>query len=278
MARATRSEEYDSEYVQVGLPNKPELSKLVQLALGSECTMSKFAEKCETSLSTISRIVNPDYEIKNPVSPILIRKICDYSADRQQVTLDILMKANGMKSREEISNERYEERDRKERELREAIMSAILGRLEAQNLRYWQLQPGSAGMGGIVPSRFDLDIRSDYLCMIQGMEPRFFNFMLDRTSFMERESSWNNGSSRVTRYTSLFLMDCWESDILRDYWNFIVFTKKEVFDTMKSQLKELKFNSLISLMLIDPESGSITEEFVLPRNTKGPVKGLFGTD
>jgi hypothetical protein len=47
---------------------------------------------------------------------------------------------------------------------------------------------------------------------------------------------------------------------------------------MKSQLKELKFNSLISLMLIDPESGSITEEFVLPRNTKEPVKGLFGTE
>ncbi len=272
MPRIIRGKYRDDDYEQVGLPNKPELSRLVKIAIGDD-TMSKMAEACDTSLSTISRIVNPDYAIKEPINPELIRKIALYAADKPGIDLDALMKANGYQSRDEIANIRFEERDRLEREINSSIRSAITGSFKNNGYRYWEMQ-NSSKMYGIVPSRFDLDVRSDYLFMIQGIEPRFFNFCIDRTSFSERKDE-ELSLNRVARYTSLFLMDTWESDILRDYWNIIVFTRKVVFDTFKSQLQEIKVNGHISMLLIDLEEEKIVEEYVMPRNNGKDVKGLF---
>lgn len=275
MSRSGRSEYYDEEYAQVGLPNKPELSRLVKESIGSR-TMSAFAELCDTSQSTLSRLINPEYEMKNPVSPALIRKVAENSASNDEEILKKLMEANGMDTRENISNRKFEERDRQEKELYESIKSTIITQLEAKKHSVWELQQSSMRGGGIVPSRFDFDIRSDLLLMVQGKDPRFLNFIIDRTTYYTgRQEDFFSGTNRVSRYTSLFLMDCWESDILRDYWNTIVFTKASIYEQFVKPLSVVEVNGYISVLLIDPDNKKIVKEYNMTRKDGNKVKSFF---
>ena len=46
------------EYVQVRTPDKIDIAHLVNIAKGPDRTMAQFADECQISASTLSRIVN----------------------------------------------------------------------------------------------------------------------------------------------------------------------------------------------------------------------------
>ena len=93
-----------NDYVQAFVPDKDELAELIVLARGDDRSMAEFARVCKVkSASTFSRIINRG--IDKPVSDELLIAVARNAADKQKVTLDLLMRANGKIPKEEMTGE-----------------------------------------------------------------------------------------------------------------------------------------------------------------------------
>ena len=102
MERFIKDEESGVEYVHVTPPNRKALAECLQKAKGAERSMAQFAEACGTSPSTFSRIAQ---QIGNkPVDLGLLKKIAGNAANPNEVTLEMLYKANGWFPRSEIES------------------------------------------------------------------------------------------------------------------------------------------------------------------------------
>ena len=87
------------DYVQVRTPDKAALANCVNRAKGQSRTMAQFADDCQISASTLSRIVNR--KITNPLSIDIIIKIFENRAEAQdEHLLEALARANGLHPKE----------------------------------------------------------------------------------------------------------------------------------------------------------------------------------
>jgi len=80
-------------YVKVSAPDQDKLAELTLAAIGAR-TKQQFAMLCGVQPSTISRLINKSN--KGASTEELIQAIAKNAAPESGVTLDALMKANGM--------------------------------------------------------------------------------------------------------------------------------------------------------------------------------------
>ena len=253
------------EYTQAYVPDKEELADLVSKAKGTERSMAEFSRVCKVKgPSTFSRIVNR--LIDKPVSDELLIAIAENAADPVEVTLDMLMRANGKvpqnENPEHISdiNDRMCIKNRKEgiKLIRDIVVQRYL-----DDGKGVMLYPDITLAEKLPESKYSLLVPSDFSLHIQGEEPLFINYMIDDTDIHNvsiNDVKNKNSHFRylfvtvMQKYAPLFLRDAWEPETLRDVKNIIVFTEKKAYQVFCDMIKDVKFNSQISVELITPNT------------------------
>lgn len=253
------------EYVQAYVPDTEDLAGLVAKAKGPDRSMAEFSRVCKVKgPSTFSRIVNE--LIDKPVSDELLYAIAKNAADPNEVTLDMLMRANGKIPKGEFaegtpsndSRKAYKTQAAMIRKIKDIIVQSFLDKGEAV-----MLHPDLMLSQLIPESKFGLSILSDFAIHIQGKEPLYWNFIVDFTdmSWVSEKSSVITDkikreriSESMKRYAPLFLIDTWEPEILKDFENTFVFTEKKAYKAFSEMMKEMNLNTKMSVMYVGSEN------------------------
>ncbi|MCR4791147.1 MAG: hypothetical protein K5871_00195 [Lachnospiraceae bacterium] len=256
------------EYVQAYVPNTEELAMLVSKAKGPDRSMAEFSRICKVKgPSTFSRIVNE--LIDKPLSDELLKAIAANSADKQEVTLDALMRANGKVTRAEMETGVIDASSRMVLKSRREGIKLIKDTVTQNFLDKGysvMLHPDLALSEKVPRSRYALSIPSDFCLHVQGQDPLFWNFIYNDTDMHNvplKASGTDPVSmldSSMSRYAGLFLIDAWEPEVLKDYKNTFVFTEVKAFTVFLKMISKAKINTHMSVMLVDLDGLGIVQE------------------
>lgn len=253
------------EYVQAYVPDTEELAILVTMAKGSERSMAEFARICKVKgPSTFSRIVNQ--LIDKPLSDELIMAIAENAANPQEVTLDMLMSANGKIQKSMVSGgipagddrKLFKTQTKKIKEIRDIVSDHYLN-----NGHPVTIHPDLKLSDEYPLSHYGLDLQSDFALEVKGLEPKIWNFVIDFTdlSGVPHKSSRYDITSLMNetmrRYSSLFLRDAWEPESLKGFKNTIIFTEQKAYAMFRVLLKDVKTNTPISAMYVNTDAKEI---------------------
>ena len=257
-----------SEYIQAYVPSKERLAELVTKAKGPERSMAEFSRICKVkSPSTFSRIVNK--LIDKPVSDELLIAIAKNTADSDEVTLDMLMRANGKVLKDDNPEYVPDPNDRMNignhrkgiKLIRDIIVQRYLDEGKSVMLHpdieididLYKKQPDS---------KYKLYFPSHFSLTVQGEETLLVNYIIDFTDihgasikeFNEHKYNRFYFAENMNKYAPLFLRDAWEPESLRNVKNVIVFTEKKAYQEFTEIIRDIKFNSQISVELITPNT------------------------
>ena len=258
------------EYVQAYVPDTEDLAILVARAKGPERSMAEFSRVCKVKgPSTFSRIVNE--KIDKPVSDKLLYAIAENSADKQEVTLDMLMRANGKVPKDEVTGgipdndkrKAYKTQTEKIKAVKDIIVQSFLDKGE-----YVMLYPDLKLSEMIPASEHALSYPSDFSVHIQGKEPLVWNFIVDLTdmhtvSLKARADNKKHLSESMRRFAPLFLRDAWEQETLKDFENTFVFIEEKAFKVFTEMMKDVKTNTKMSVMLVDVEKKTVSDKVII---------------
>lgn len=269
------------EYVQVRTPDKAALANCVNRAKGPERTMAQFADDCQISASTLSRIVN--CKITNPLSVDIIIKIFENrAAEEDEYLLDALARANGLhpkdyaervNARNSYAHKRNEEMGRANM-MKNIIVAEVVDRgLLVERVNDMRVVRPGAEAPAIYPRRridFSLALKSE-----QGTpDVKTWSFFLypyvpnkEAEQSVARDPKYiiSNLLDKVSRW---FLMDAWYPASLSNMKTSFVFADSELFDGFVEALRKAKLNSEMTIILIDMDSYSVKEEIWIPGNYK----------
>lgn len=265
-----------NDYVQAFVPDKDELAELIVLARGDDRSMAEFARVCKVkSASTFSRITNGG--IDKPVSDELLIAVAQNAADKQKVTLDLLMRANGKIPKDEMTGEAPSGSTRKLYKIQSEKVLKIKDILVQHYLRYGHsvmIHPDLKESGKLPRSRYGLELPSDFALHVEGIDPLYWNFSVDFTKL--NVNCLNDAGAEqekllakvMNRYSSLFLLDAWDPKALKDFKNTIVFTDNLAYTAFTVITKDIKTNNMITAMYIDDEDGYIDAEYHISRKQR----------
>lgn len=264
------------EYVQAFVPDIEELAALVYAAKGANRSMAEFSRVCKAKgPSTFSRIVNQ--LIDKPLSDELLIAIAENAADPHEVTLDRLMRANGKIPKGEFSEEEptnsmlknrklFRGQSEKNKKIKDILVQHYLGHGHPVIIH-----PDLALFDKIPSSRYGLQLPSDFALHVEGIDPLYWNFIVDFTDLHDvslKSAKFDFGaafSRSMKKYSPLFLRDAWEPETLKDFKNTIIFTEEKAYVSFRILLKDAKVNNCISAMLIDDTDGYMDLEYHLTR-------------
>lgn len=265
------------EYVQVRTPDKAALANCVIRAKGPERTMAQFADDCQVSASTLSRIVNS--KITNPLSIDLIVKIFENRAiSEDDFLLEALARANGLHPKDYANrvNSRNSSAHRRNEEMSRANMmkNIIVSEVVDQGLPVKKVldarvvRPVSEAPA-IYPRRrldFSLALNEDELHSSTNMWAFFLYPYVpdqesDHTMMSDRKYIIDNLLDKVSRW---FLMDAWYPKSLANMKTSFAFIDQELFDSFLTALQNASLNSEMTVLLIDMESYRVVHEVWLP--------------
>lgn len=266
----------DQEFVQVRVPDKMNIAALLNKAKGDR-TMAQLAEACGVSASTLSRAVNG--KITKPLTVELIKAIADNSVVGDEGFFEQLMRANGMRLKEDAERmERSQMRPMEQRREMEIIAKNVISsellrrgvplkfvsrtssRWDIQS-DYWLRWTGSFAFEIetedekylwnllVFPYRFDPDERR--------MPPRYLMQRL-----MDNVSGW-------------FLIDAWEPEKFEDIKNTIVFMDSVFYDMYIDNILGAKLNGDFSIMLVGTEDETVHGEIMMPKKNGESKTTLF---
>lgn len=189
--------EESAEYVEAHIPDKEKLGMYLRMAKGAGRTMAQFAEACSVSPSTFSRILNGN--LTRPLSKEMILAILSNAADPGVVSLDQLMRANGLVPKGEMQpqgdvetgntvNGNPPKSDRSEAGILSEAKNIIVQELSA---RGYMLQMFPRLQIHMLPKgKYGLRRFSDLAIHVQGFEPKYWNFIIvdayrDGQSFLD---------------------------------------------------------------------------------------------
>lgn len=260
-----------NNYVQAFVPDKEDLAVLVSMAKGPDRSMAEFSRVCKVKgPSTFSRIVNE--LIDKPVSDELLFAIAKNAYDSNEVTLDMLMRANGKIPKEEMAGGGPTSDNRKlfrTQSEKIKIIKDILVQHYLNNGHSVMIHPDIKFSEKVPKSKYGLAIPSDFSIHVQGIDPLFWNFIVDFTDLNGvslKSAKFDAGklmAESIKRYSSLFLRDAWEPESLKDFKNTIIFTEEKAFAVFRILMMDAKCNSCISAMYIDDSEQYIENEFYL---------------
>ena len=276
------------------------IPELLVMAKGPKRNMKEFAEACEISPSTFSRILN-EKNIK-PLSEKMMKLIVRNADKSAKITIEMLRQANTKLTPDTEDNIKRVIVRRMQEDLKmvKNIKDTIVGELFARGkmIAVCQLFQANAlndeknrfgiSLRDVLVSRYGLRQRSSFAIKIQGEEPEYRNFILDNTTIPDdtKTEDINENPGRyvrnlMDRFAPLFLRDVWEPEKLDPHMiqNTIVLTDERLFECLVKALEDIKVNSLISLLLVNVKENKVVKEYYLPRKKKTPVvKSVFEED
>lgn len=276
-----------AEYVQVRTPDKVEIAHLVNHAKGLNRTMAQFAEACQISASTLSRIVNG--KITKPLSYDTILKIYENRATKEhEFLLGMLLSANGMRQKEEHENNlsKFSMYARRTQLMnRETTM---------KNIVVTELFDRGIPVVNATRHRFGMDTNTtaleifpekigDMAVALNDAQPSeavwaFYWFPQEPESEGDQKTTAQQIVRRVISAVSrLLLVDAWQPEVITGLKTSFVFSSEEVFDRFLITLKDAKLNTEMSAILLDIQAGCVLEEQWLPGITQPKEKSIFDT-
>lgn len=268
-----------NNYIIARTPDKAELARLLRKAKGVDKNMNQFAEECETSGSTFSRIAN--CKITQAVAPELLVKIAEHADPDSGVQAYMLFRANGMlpkdvaERREQMPNRYIREDEIFSREIgiKNALVNDLISRgNQIQLLR--EIDDPSAG-------RFIRSTgRTNMLLRVSGCEAEYWKFRVMGMRF-SRVASENEtrrpsykGEARLllSRLAEVFLEDMWEPEGFKMCKLSFIFEDEEFYRAFNELVENRLFNNWFSNILIDIEKGQVIEEFVYNRQDGQKLK------
>ena len=257
-----------SEYVQAYVPDVTELAYLLGKAKGWDRSMAEFSRICkEKGPSTFSRIYTG--KIEKPVSDKLLIAIAENAADKSEVTLDKLMRANGKVPKEEAGNRLYLNEDGvvcRDRSERKKLVKDIIIQCLLEEGKRVLLQPDTILRVELQGSSYSLSFPSDFIIHIIGDDALFWNFLVDMTDMSDvplKAASTDAKkflSESMKRYAPIFLRDAWEPKSLYEYRNTFVFIEEKAYKVFCEMIKDVKFKSSMSAMYVDIEKKKIVDQ------------------
>lgn len=270
-----------TEYVPRYTPDWDKLTELLGKAKGPDRSMGKFADQCNISRATFTRIVR-GYYVK-ALSKEMLNKIIENAAPDSGVTMKEMLRANGYApqgSEADDANDFVSDRTAVDHKTRVADLLDIISRELYQRGLSFMLYAGDNNKEIIPESTLGLTAIDRFQAPwfltfhIQGFEPYYIKFhgnMMNEKIIDSKENLWR----ALKPYYPLFLRDAWEPECSKDIMYCIVFTSESAFDIFAETMKEVRVNNYISSVLVDMDARRVKKEFLLPRNRKDSFQGIF---
>lgn len=256
----------DKKYVRCANPNKAKFAELLDRARGRR-TMKKFAEDCGVNPSTFSRIYNQSN--KGASSEELIRIIAENADPESEVTLDMLMEANGFIPEGSMLASRHLQEMLEEETyhvLQERLLEIPNAKVIVEPNRYricksMSIRPDIVIDGLVIDGKqgewlIDIMVPTANIAnSSMGFDERRFNFHISRRV-----------QERIGRYLEAFCAVDENAVINRIS---LAIPDEQIYELVLDYFGHLKTNDSISILLIDLDSKTIEEEYVLEdRNGK----------
>lgn len=258
--------ELKENFVQVRTPDKERIARITKGLIGENRTAAEFAQAVGLSPSMVSRIINGKYQ-KPLTEDILVKLVSDCS-EEQEERLQLLIRANGMMSKEQQERrygpDRFHSRMSEVRDREISIQNIVTSELFARGVTVRKI------------SRFDYSRKlqdskffskavpySLVMAMVDAEEPYEWGFVIAPQVFDEDETERDRRfvfQRMIERYSYLFLMDAWEPESLADKKTSFVFVDRILFDMFVDIMQDAKLHNRMSAILVDIEKGEVLEE------------------
>lgn len=262
----------DEKYIIAGKPDKERLARYLNDAKGYNRTMRDFALLCNVEPSTFSRVLTK--KISRPLKENVIQAIYINSAD-EDIDYDRLMRANGM-YKESAGDDEFEKFNIRMRNNDISIRNTITNRIEDLGLLCISSSHRISDIFELLgkpyaKSKYGFSVSGRMTYGFKDLDPLVWVF--HRFDPFGPENG-NYQAERVVReflvhsYSSLFLADEWEPELLENVKINFVFANEKAYSCIKEALSDRTVNGSMSLILIDPEDPddkTIVEEFTLKR-------------
>ena len=277
-------------YNRSRLPDKEKLSELLLKGKGEGRSMAEYAEACDSSPATFSRILRKS--IQRPLSEELIRKIVDNAAEHC-LNMDDLMQANGMLVLRAVRHPRQNANKPVSRQgasdmipqirsivhdelYQHDLIPMFMPALPLQNEEFFPASRFGLGLAALAEDSIVLHLLK--------FDPPFWMLVPDmgETQDVQEASSAKdkNGAKDAAEQTVIlkgvmkqigpfFLKDHWEPDTLKNLKVTFVFTKRERFEVVRKALTDgqVKVNGCFSLVLMSTSDKCIVDHYFLPSET-----------
>lgn len=280
------------EYVQYTVPNAEALREQINKVKG-ERSMTMFADdikrsspSVKVSAPTISRACN--WSGGNPVSIELLEAIARIADKDSGVTLETLVAANGMRSRDEDSLLSKRDSAARRREFAMEIDRSVVMIIQNEiTCRGYAVRKLSGLYNG-----YSLH---GYMYQQDRVFPRNYNFGFS-VSGMSPYSTWKYGlcptrlsedsnenaieahtGNFINRIASVFASDSIESDLYETEKYSFVFVDRKIYDTFLKRLNghDMMVNGLMTAILVDLEDYCVLEETQLKRYDGAEASSFF---
>lgn len=279
------------EYVSYMTPDAAALKEQINKVRG-DMTMSQFAERLKynapdikVSASTISRACN--WSGGNPVSVELLKAIALVADKESGVTFETLMKANGMRTKEEESksSERQKFMERR-RYIEKNCMMIIQNEIMCRGYTA-QMLPGyfnGTTLNGYVHQRDRFFPRNyDFGFSVSGMHPcnvwkfSLFPVRLGSKRGVSDISLEAHVGNAINRFSGAFASDALESERYEKEKFSFVFCDEEIYELFLQRYEtyEIKVNGLFTAILLDEENYKVLKETQLERYDGATAPSFF---
>lgn len=297
------------EYIRVKPVERERLADYLERAKGFGRTMKQFAEECGVNPSTFSRIANK--KLGGASTEAVIRSIFEHRDPASDITLDMLMDANGFAPAGIVKQAR-EENEKQYAALLEADRrwaneltnkQGILAQINDSSLERKSLGIIKAGLSirlpdavGMLPEHINIahriGIRPDLLVKsnqiggnglwafeLLAVSRMFNTHMRDRIvkegayAVLERVKG-NMPFALIRRFIAYTAGAYFCPDKMPQRVSFIV-CSLDVYQAILDELDEQKFKDYVSLIYVDLKEEKITEEFVFPRQDGEGAEKFF---
>ena len=269
-----------NEYEQIRTPDFARIGDYVNIAKGRERSMAQFAEATGIGASTLSRIVNG--RSTKPLSKEVIVKIYEARADQESAhLLDLLARANGMfpkefaervKTRDHYAAKRNEEISREHMMKNALIAGAVSSGVSISQVISRPIYRTSI-CKTFIPRR-----RGDFVLELapidNNVRERYsWTFFLYSHIHDELDDDRHLSVKQIVyniieRISGWFLMDAWDSDIVKgDKFSFC-FVDEAIFQEFIDTLQEAKLRTEMTAILMNPTNFTVEREVWLPGQYK----------
>ena len=297
------------EYIRVKPVERERLADYLERAKGFGRTMKQFAEECGVNPSTFSRIANK--KLGGASTETVIRSIFEHRDPSSDITLDMLMDANGFAPADKVKQAR-EENEKQYAALLEADRrwaneltnkQGILAQIYDSRLERESLDTVKAGLSIRLPDavrmlreniniaprigiRPDLLIKSsqiggnglwafELLAVYRMFNSNMRDIIAKEGNHDVIESvKGNMPFSLMHRFVAYTAGAYFCPDKMPQRVSFIV-CSLDVYQAILDELDEQKFKGYVSLLYVDLREKRITEEFVFPRQDGEGTEKFF---
>ena len=278
------------KYIPTDKPNSEALRELIEKAKGSR-SMAKFAEdiklntpNIKVSAPTLSRAMN--WMKDKPVSVDLLEAIAK-ATENSEVTLDKLIEANGMRSKEEdidlIKKDEYAQRivrtERVEKRVKMIIQNEIAGRnypfQQLHEFSNWHHLHGyKLQQDRFFPRNYTFGFS------VSGMSPgNTWKFALDHVQLSNDDgnSAEAHVGNFINKVGAVFASDSFESEYYETEKYSFVFIDEKLFNLFLKRINdhEILVNGLMTAILVDFDEGCVVEETQLKRYDEAEAASFF---